>query len=395
MAQRKQVTILYSYDEGWIGGTYYIQSLIQSLSLLPDAQQPDLIILCPSDVEFKQIENTGYKHLKKWENNRCNFEGNLTILDRVINKFSRLLFNKNSIQKPAVLNYPEPIDIIFPIPFEFRKFKEPKINLFWIPDFQEVHFPEFFDKKQLSIRKELSQYIAGTAAPIVFSSKDAQQDFIKLYPSNQCKKYVVPFAVTHPDYSDLNISEVLKQHQVSKPYFFAPNQFWSHKNHITLIKAAQQLVSENKALDFQIVFSGKEDDFRNPDYTPFLKKFVEDHHLSNHIRFLGFIDRKEQLVIMNEALAVVQPSLSEGWSTVIEDAKCMNQRIIASDLSVHLEQLETYDAKVFFKRRDVSDLASKLSLLLTQPFKKATADYSKNRLYFAHQFIRAVEELAG
>ena len=66
MAQRKQVTILYSYDEGWIGGTYYIQSLIQCLSLLPHHQQPNLIILCTSETEFKQIENTGYPYLKKW-----------------------------------------------------------------------------------------------------------------------------------------------------------------------------------------------------------------------------------------------------------------------------------------------------------------------------------------
>jgi hypothetical protein len=42
---------------------------------------------------------------------------------------------------------------------------------------------------------------------------------------------------------------------------------------------------------------------------------------------------------MNHALAIIQPSLFEGWSTVVEDVKAMNQHIIVSDLNVHRDQL--------------------------------------------------------
>lgn len=393
MAARKQIAIIYSYNEGWIGGTYYIQSLIQSLNILDDARKPHLVILCDADKEFAQIQQTDYPYLEKWENSRCNYEGNLTLLDRVVNKLSRWWMDKNVIQKPAVLNYPGQLDVIFPVPPEFRKFKEAKTALFWIPDFQEIHFPHFFDKRELAIRKAMADYVAHSAAPIVFSSHDAQNDFMRLYPENQCRKFVVPFAVTHPDLSAVAIQEVWNRYGIAVPYFFAPNQFWSHKNQLTLIKAVERLVQQHPEAEFQLVFSGKEDDYRNPEYTSSLKRYVEEHQLSDRIRFLGFIDRKEQLAILQHALAVVQPSLCEGWSTVIEDAKAMHQCIIASDLPVHEEQLAEYLAKKIFKRLDVEDLSAKLWEMLVHPMEREHNDYAANRVYFANQFINAVESL--
>jgi hypothetical protein len=35
---------------------------------------------------------------------------------------------------------------------------------------------------------------------------------------------------------------------------------------------------------------------------------------------------------------LIQPSLFEGWSTVIEEARCMGKPMILSDFPVHLEQ---------------------------------------------------------
>jgi glycosyltransferase involved in cell wall biosynthesis len=393
MAERKKIAIIYSYNEGWIGGTYYIQSLIQSLLLLDDARKPNLVILCDSDREFAQIAQTGYPYLEKWENSRCNFEGDLTLLDRVINKLTRLAMNKNVIQKPAVLHYPGGIDAVFPVPPEFRKFKEAKVSLFWIPDFQEIHFPQFFDKRELAIRKAMADYIAHSAAPIVFSSHDAESDFLRLYPNNSCQRFVVPFAVTHPDFRAVSIQNVFNRYGISAPYFFAPNQFWRHKNQLTLIKATEHLLFQHPEVSFQLIFSGKEDDYRNPEYTNFLKNYVTEHRLSRSIKFLGFIDRKEQLAIMQHALAVVQPSLCEGWSTVVEDAKAMNQRIIASDLPVHLEQLSGYNAKKIFKRLEIKDLASKLLDMYVHPIAKETKDYMINKLYFAEQFVYTIESI--
>jgi hypothetical protein len=41
---------------------------------------------------------------------------------------------------------------------------------------------------------------------------------------------------------------------------------------------------------------------------------------------------------MRRSLALIQPSLFEGWSTVVEDARLLGKKIILSDISVHVEQ---------------------------------------------------------
>ena len=149
---------------------------------------------------------------------------------------------------------------------------------------------------------------------------------------------VVNFAVTHPVYDHLNIDELKLKFEINKEYFISPNQFWQHKNHMTILKAIKLLKERQK--EVLVVFTGKEYDYRNPDYTGDLKRFVLENDLTSNILFLGFIDRAEQLQLMKHAKAIIQPSLFEGWSTVVEDAKAMDQFVIASDIPVHKDQLK-------------------------------------------------------
>ena len=76
-----------------------------------------------------------------------------------------------------------------------------------------------------------------------------------------------------------------------------------------------------------MVFTGAQHDWRNPNYFNELEAFVKENDIKKNIMFLGLIDRREQLQMMNNAEAVIQSSKFEGWSTVIEDAKAMNQLV--------------------------------------------------------------------
>ncbi len=57
---------------------------------------------------------------------------------------------------------------------------------------------------------------------------------------------------------------------------------------------------------------------------------------------------------MQNSLAIIQPSSFEGWSTVVEDAKALNQNIIVSDIAVHREQLPGHS--YFFMPTDFVNL---------------------------------------
>ena len=198
------------------------------------------------------------------------------------------------------------------------------------------------------------------------------KDLEEFYPNYNTNVQIVHFAVTHPKYDHLDIDQLKLQYQLSSDYFFAPNQFWAHKNQITIINAVAEL--KQQGINVVVAFSGKENDNRNPEYFPRLKKVVEENGLSENIKFLGFLDREVQLQLMNHSKAIIQPSLFEGWSTVIEDAMAMNQNIIASDLEVNKEQLG--ETGIYFERLNHSELAN-----ILKDFKSKNNNY----YYFEHK----------
>jgi glycosyltransferase involved in cell wall biosynthesis len=111
------------------------------------------------------------------------------------------------------------------------------------------------------------------------------------------------------------------------------------------------------------------------------KTYFEENGLSENIRFLGFLDRDVQLQLMNHSNAIIQPSLFEGWSTVIEDAMAMNQAIIASDLEVNKEQLG--ESGIYFERLNFMELAN-----ILKDFKVVNNRYNYHQKLseFAFQF---------
>lgn len=389
MAERKNIALFFSYNEGWIGGTYYILSLIQALNLLRDESKPNLIIVCTTEDEYLLAKQTGYPYLTKHEIRQLNLQFSPSLVERIINKISTEIIGRKIVQQKQLLNYPQPVDVVFPCP-QMNTFSDVKKSLFWIPDFQEYHLPEFFsnNKDEKEWRYNFGKYVAQHNLPLVVSSKDALNDFNTIYANNKSEVSVIPFAVSHPDYNHLDVEKLKEKYHLTKPYFFSPNQFWKHKNHEVVIEAARLLTDQGN-IDFQIAFSGKESDFRNPDYINELKEKVKKYKLENQISFLGFIDRAEQLQLMNHAVSIIQPSLFEGWSTVIEDVKAMNQPIIASNLAVHQEQLQTYGG-MFFDKTDYKTLAENLKQALIHPPAKKQYDYNKDRLAFAQNFIASV-----
>jgi glycosyltransferase involved in cell wall biosynthesis len=218
----------------------------------------------------------------------------------------------------------------------FSKINVDKI-IFWIPDFQHKYFPELFSNENLNSIESNFKWIMRNGENVVFSSFDAMKDWDVFYPENKSTNHVVQFAVKHPEYQSISISSLREKFDIEGDYFMSPNQFWKHKNHSVIIEAVSELKKRN--IKVAVLFSGKEVDNRNKEYVPSLKLKVKQLGLEKEIRFLGFLDRREQLKLMKESLAIIQPSKFEGWSTVIEDAMAIQKAVIASNLDVNIEQL--------------------------------------------------------
>ena len=149
---RKNIGLIFSYDEHWIGGTYYIFNLVHALNGLEDRIKPNLIIFSnPKDFDILS-KDTQYPFLI--------FEH---LNDNPKSKVLRLIFriSKKAVGKKFFSRQcKKEIDAVFPFR-KFDYFRNVPLNkqIYWIPDFQEKHFPEFYSEKHLEFEKRTYQQI--------------------------------------------------------------------------------------------------------------------------------------------------------------------------------------------------------------------------------------------
>jgi glycosyltransferase involved in cell wall biosynthesis len=145
-------------------------------------------------------------------------------------------------------------------------------------------------------------------------------------------------------------------------FIFMPNQFYKHKNHELVVRALQLVASRGKA---PVVFaSGAQLDSRNPDYPRNLVASVARAGLSQNFVTPGQIPYAHVLALMRACSAFLNPSLCEGWSTTVEEARALGVPMHLSDLDVHKEQAGT-DAR-YFDRYSVASLATCLESVKRQ-----------------------------
>ena len=380
--KRVEIAILYQFTRNWVAGAYYIQNLIVALNTLNDENKPLINVYCNGKEYFQELkETTDYPYLVE---HFYDFKEKYFLV-KVLNKFKALL-DYNHYKKTGALNLSKTDNVlVYPVS-DLADIKFFKHTLVWIPDFQEKYLPSLFSQKDLFFRKKMQECYVNNNVPIVFSSKDSENDFKKFYPKANNKTFVLQFAVFHPDFSEVSINVLRAKYNILGDYFFCANQFWKHKNHLFLFKAYKQYLDQGGRK--LLVCSGALSDFRNKSYNNEIKQFIYDNRLENKIKILGFIDRLEQLCLMNKSYAIIQPSLFEGWSTVVEDAKKLNKFIFLSNLRVHIEQNPVNVC--YFDPYDITDIVSKL--LNVKPTAISNV-YDSNMVKFGKDFFEIINIL--
>ena len=239
----------------------------------------------------------------------------------------------------------------------------------WIPDFQHIHLPGMFSGKEIAARNRLFLNLAKKSDLIILSSQAACKDFKQHWPDYADKARVMHF-VAQPSRrllidDPLAEGEVLKKYAIEEKFFFIPNQFWKHKNHRVVISALKEL--KNGGIDILVVCSGAMQEYRNNEHVVELKEIIEENHLK--VRLLGLIDYDDVIVLMKKSIAVINPSLFEGWSSTVEECKSIGKNMILSDIPVHREQC--HPDCVYFSPDDSLELAGIM--------KKLNAEYDPKK----------------
>lgn len=369
---RKRIGIIYLAKRKWIGGAYYIQNFIKAINILEDNKKPIIDVYTEDIICFDELtKETRYPYLVY-----------NVYHERAIFVFLTKCLRKFALQKSYLIN---PIkfrnDDLFIFPYNTGRSKN---NLSWIPDFQDKYLSTLFTDKELKYRDAEYKNVVINNYPLVLSSYDCASDFSKFYPSNKNRVHILHFAVSLPDFSSVDFDSLINKYKIRKKYLFCANQFWKHKNHLALFKSFKKAL--DGGLDMELICTGEMYDHRNPEYIEEIKEFLKNNNLNNKIKVLGFISREEMLCLMKNSYAVIQPSLFEGWSTVVEDCKALGKFMFLSNLNVHKEQINTNVC--FFDPHDINDLSQKL--IHIKPI-ETEVDYSINVKEFANAIYKVIE----
>ena len=248
------------------------------------------------------------------------------------------------------------VDFVYP-PFKIpARFKDKSAA--WLCDFQHKFLPEYFSEEEVKQRDHQFGAIAKRAGSVVVSSQTAVGHFKQFYPDSKARIIALPFRVILPEsLFEADCREVVRKYRLPEKFFIVCNQFWKHKNHAVVLDALERLLS--KGVDCQVVLTGRFRDDREPMFT---ENFLGELHrrgLAKNVSLLGLVPKEDQLQLLRAAHAVIQPSLFEGWSTIVEESHAVGTDIILSDLPVHREQ--AHPSAVFFDPTDSDALSRAMS----------------------------------
>ena len=195
-----------------------------------------------------------------------------------------------------------------------------------------------FNKNEIILRNKSILNLLNKSDRILLSSKDAQQDLIENFGFKYKQKVdVIEFVSIiekYAKYEKNDIEYIKSKYNIPQKYFLLPNQFWKHKNHLLVFEALSIL--NNKGLDISLVCTGLLDDYRNKDYAISILNFIKETGID--VKMLGLINYQDLILLIKSSIAVINPSLFEGWSTIVEECKTLGKNLIISDIPIHREQ---------------------------------------------------------
>jgi glycosyltransferase involved in cell wall biosynthesis len=327
------VALLAQGGPDWIAGRIYICNLVRALNLLPNEERIPFRLVLPHTSQSADLVDMGTNPLAARY-----FAFRAT--DRVATKLRSALRSLRRGRWPRSL---EDVVVrakaraVFPCTTSLgREFPAPWIG--WIPDFQHKRLPRFFSEAEQRERDASFQDIADNACHVVVSSQDALHDLMQWFPVRPTRASVLSFvSVLADEWYEEEPDRVAARFQLPEKFLIFPSQFWIHKNHRILFEAIRLLRDKGLA-DICLVSTGQTNDYRHPEYFAGVQDFLVQHGLAAHVRILGLLPRKAQIHLMRRAVAVIQPSLFEGWSALVEDARSLGKRIYVSDIPVHREE---------------------------------------------------------
>jgi glycosyltransferase involved in cell wall biosynthesis len=210
-------------------------------------------------------------------------------------------------------------------------------------------------------------------------------------------RIVTPVSEIPAGIYSLELGPVLTQYHLPEKFLYVPNQFWQHKNHSLVLDALAHFKQRGDTPC--VVMSGLFHDHRAPEYTAHLLRRISELDLRGNVILLGLLPREHVYALMRQAIALVNPSLFEGYGMTVAEARWLGKRAVLSDIPAHRVQ-DPPQARYFDPHSAVA-LADTLARVWHEypPGPDLEMEAAARRAYPAHkqacarEFMAVVEEI--
>jgi glycosyltransferase involved in cell wall biosynthesis len=354
MSRPLQIGLVMQGGTGWMGGSEYIKNLAQAVTAAAraDEAQVALTLITGHPLDEKMLGEIGIEKVIQLPPRKRG------VLSRWIGAGSRAF--ASAVREAQV-------DFLYPLTYDNEHNVGASFPLHglegtswagWIPDFQHHHLPDLFSEAEIAKRDRGIAALAQDAESIVFSSDATAADYRRFCPSAKARAEVLRFCTAPvPEWIAGDPLAAQAAYHLPDRFFLISNQLWKHKNHLLVFDALALLAARD--IRPHVVCTGHPADFRDKNFVNVVLQRIHERGLGAQVALLGLVARSTQIQLMRRAVAVVQPSLCEGWSTVVEDARLLGKTVVLSDLEVHREQ--NPPGARFFDRTSADTLATALA----------------------------------
>ena len=216
-----------------------------------------------------------------------------------------------------------------------------------------------YEIKYLAFKFVISQQVKH-AQTIITPTNFVKKQLTDIYGERYANKIRPIYEGVDYELQQVQSSKFKVQSLLNQTFFIYVGNFYPHKNVERLIQAFKTVKTKAK-----LVLIGPNDYFANKLY-----RYI-DITIRNRVIFYHNASKKDLVFFYKNALALIHPSLSEGFGLPIIEAAYFNLPIIASDIEVFRELLgKKYLA---FDPLSIRDIEDKIKLFLSQ---KVNVDYS-------------------
>ena len=264
--------------------------------------------------------------------------------------------------------------------FPFRLWRTPTIIT--MHDVQELHFPEFFSPRERLGRARGYWFALKSAAAVIVSYEHVKLDIIKYFRIPAEKVYVCSLPFSNDWLADADaelIAGIRAKYELPEQFLLYPAQTWPHKNHAGLLQALAH-IREESGEKLALVCTGALNA-----HTDEVKALARRLELSDSVRFLGVIPRKDLSALYQVTQLVVIPTLYEAGSFPLLEAMMSGTPVVCARTTSLPETIG--DERFTFDPRDPTDMAATILKVMRDP--KLRAENVENSARRIHEVAAA------